>query len=120
MTVNTATRAGFRHCEALWMGSCGTKTCWVVKHVGYQQSLARMPRRCATRERVSPLQLTFINKQCCIQGLMARGQEQGQGLEVQKQGQGQGHGLVNGPRGQGQGLSSRTTTLGYSEEWLTC
>jgi len=51
---------------------------------------------------------------------MARGQEQGQGLEVQKQGQGQGHGLVNGPRGQGQGLSSRTTTLGYSEEWLTC
>ena len=33
-------------------------------------------------------------------------------------GQGQGHEI--GPRGQGQGLSSRTTTLGYSEEWLTC
>jgi len=51
----------------------------------------------------------LFNQQCCIQGLVAREQEQGQG-----------QGLEIGPRGQGQGLSSRTTTLGYSEEWLTC
>ena len=33
---------------------------------------------------------------------------------------GQGQGLEIGSRGQVQGLSSRTITLGYSEEWFTC
>jgi len=41
---------------------------------------------------------------------VARGQ--GQGPDVQ------GQGLVIGHRGQGQGLSSRTTALGCSKEWL--
>ena len=67
------------------------------------------------------------SRQCCCQGLTARGQGQIQGLEAW----GQGQGLV--VRGQGQGLAKwssgilkdkvfpqgLSTSLGYNEKWLT-